>query len=282
MQVGVSGASGQFGKAIVQDLIASHAGHGVVGITRNTENIQTPAEGRFGDYDQPASLAAAYQGLDAVVLIPSDNIEPGSRAKQFVTAIDAAVEAGVKHIVLVSVAGTKDLAAPSMYVEFRGAEQHLMRAAASWTILRMNLYAEVVVQEAQMLMASGALIGLGEESVGYVAREDLAAATAAVLVSGSHAGAIYDITGPERVTGAEKAAIVAKVTGKPLGFAVLTEDQFRGGMAQAGLPGRVVDLVVQIKKGQSGHAYDIVTGHFELITGRKPRPLRDVIVAAFS
>ncbi|GLU35759.1 NAD(P)H-binding protein [Trinickia caryophylli] len=282
MKIGVSGASGQLGKAIVQDLIASHAGHGVVGISRSLGNIHAPAEGRFGDYDQPASLAAAYQGLDAVVLIPSDNIEPGARVKQFVTAIDAAVEAGVKHIVLVSVAGTKDLAAPSMYVEFWGAEQHLMSAAASWTILRMNLYAEVVVQEAQMLMASGALIGLGEESVGYVAREDLASAAAAVLVSGSHAGAIYEITGPERLAGAEKAAIVAEVTGKPLGFAVVTEDQFRGGMAQAGLPGRVVDLVVQIKKGMVGHAYDIVTGHFELISGRKPRPLRDVIVAAFS
>ena len=282
MKIGVSGASGQLGKAIVQDLIASHAGHGVVGISRSPGNIQAPAEGRFGDYDQPASLASAYRGLDAVVLIPSVDVEPGARAKQFTTAIDAAVEAGVKHIVLVSVAGTKDLAAPSMYVDFWVAEQHLIRAAASWTILRMNLYSEVVVQEAQMLIASGALIGLGEESVGYVAREDLAAATSAVLVSGTHAGAIYDITGPERLTGAQKAAIVAEVTGKPLGFAVLTEDQFRGGMAQAGLPGPIVDLLVQIKKGQSGHAYDIVAGHFELITGRRPRSLRDVIVAAFA
>lgn len=281
MQIGVSGASGQLGKAIVQDLIASHAGCGIVGISRHPENIQSPAEGRFGDYDQPASLAAAYQGLDALALIPSVDLEPGARAKQFVAAIDAAVEAGVKHIVLVSNAGTKDLPAPSMHVDFWAAEQHLMRAAASWTILRMNLYAEVVVQEAQMMIASGALIGLGEESAGFVAREDLAAATAAVLVSGSHAGAIYDITGPERLTGAQKAAIVAEVTGKPLGFAVVSEDQFRGGMAQAGLPGPIADFLVQIKKGMVGHAYDIVTGHFQLVTGRKPRSLRDVIIATF-
>lgn len=282
MKIGVSGASGQLGKAIVQDLIASHAGHGVIGISRSQGNIQAPAKGRFGDYDQPASLAAAYQDLDAIVLIPSLDVVPGARAKQFVTAIDAAVEAGVKHIVLVSNAGTKDLPAPSMHVDFWVAEQHLIRAAATWTILRMNLYAEVVFQEAQMLIDSGALIGLGEESAGFVAREDLAAAVAAVLVSGSHAGAIYDITGPERVTGAQKAAVIAEVTGKPLGFAVVTEDQFRAGMAHVGLPGPVVDLVVQIKKGMVGHAYDIVTGHFELITGRKPRPLRDVIAAAFS
>lgn len=282
MKVGVSGASGQLGKAIVEDLIASHSGHGVVGITRNTENIQTPAEGRFGDYDQPSSLESAYQGLDAVVLIPSVDVIPGVRAKQLVAAIDAAVKAGVKHIVLVSNAGTKDLPAPSLYVDFWAAEQHLIRTAASWTILRMNLYAEVVVMEAQMMIASGALIGLGEESAGFVAREDLAAATAAVLVSGSHAGAIYDITGPDSLTGTEKAAIVAEVTGKPLGFAVVTEDQFRGGMVQAGLPEPIVDFLVQVKQGMVGHVYDIVTGHFELITGRKPRPLRDVIVAAFS
>src|SRR5256885_1586428 len=51
-----------------------------------------------------------------------------------------------------------------------------------------------------------------------------------------HAGAIYNATGPERLSGAERAALIAEITGRPLAFRVISEEQLRTGLTQAGLP----------------------------------------------
>jgi uncharacterized protein YbjT (DUF2867 family) len=92
MRIGVSGASGHLGRAVVP------AG---------------PAQGRFGDYNRPESLAEAYAGLDRLLIISTVDQEPGKRGAQNVAAIDAAVRAGVKHIVFMSAAGTRQEEEPA-------------------------------------------------------------------------------------------------------------------------------------------------------------------------
>ena len=99
MKIGVSGASGHLGRATVAEIVQRPGGHEVVAITRTPETITARMQGRFGDYNQPESLADAYAGLDRLLIIPT--LEPGKRAAQNVAAIDAAVRAGVKHIVWV-------------------------------------------------------------------------------------------------------------------------------------------------------------------------------------
>ena len=105
MKIGVSGASGHLGRAVVSELLQRPDGHEVVAITRTPETVSGPAQGRFGDYNRPESLAEAYAGLDRLLIIPT--VEPGKRGAQNVAAIDAAVRAGVKHIVFMSAAGTR-------------------------------------------------------------------------------------------------------------------------------------------------------------------------------
>src|ERR1700733_970663 len=64
MKIGVSGASGHLGKAVVSELLQRADGHEVVAISRTPGTISGGAQGRFGDYDQPDSLAKAYAGVD--------------------------------------------------------------------------------------------------------------------------------------------------------------------------------------------------------------------------
>jgi len=64
MKIGVSGASGHLGRAVVSELLQRPGGHEVVAITRTPETVSGPAQGRFGDYNRPESLAQAYAGLD--------------------------------------------------------------------------------------------------------------------------------------------------------------------------------------------------------------------------
>ena len=60
MRIGVSGASGHLGRAVVSELLQRPGGHEVVAIARTPETVSGPAQGRFGDYDLPESLAEAY------------------------------------------------------------------------------------------------------------------------------------------------------------------------------------------------------------------------------
>ena len=57
MKIGVSGASGHLGRAVVSELLQCPGGREVVAITRTPETVSAPAQGRFGDYDRPDSLA---------------------------------------------------------------------------------------------------------------------------------------------------------------------------------------------------------------------------------
>jgi NAD(P)H dehydrogenase (quinone) len=280
MKIGVSGASGHLGKAIVSELLQRAGGHEVVAITRTPEAVSGSARARFGDYDRPESLAAAYAGLDRLLIITTVAPEPGRRGAQNVAAIDAAVKAGVKHIVFMSAVGTRKEEEPARGASYWRGEQHLIVTAPAWTILRMNFYAEAFVQLAQAALGQGVLAGLAENRAAFVARDDVAAAAAGILVGEGHASAIYNATGPERLSGAERAAVIAEITGRPLAFGVITEQQLRAGLTQAGLPAGAINIVAGIQASFAAGVFDIVTGDVERLSGRPPRPLRDVLAAA--
>jgi NAD(P)H dehydrogenase (quinone) len=280
MKIGVSGASGHLGKAVVSELLQRRGGHEVVGITRTPKTIPGSAQGRFADYNQPESLAEAYAGLDRLLIITTIDPEPGKRGAQNVAAIDAAARAGVKHVVFMSAVGTRQEEEPARGASYWRGEQHLIATAPAWTILRMNFYAEAFVQLAQAALGQGILAGLAENRAAFVARDDVAAAAAGILIGDGHAGAIYNATGPERLSGAERAGLIAEITGRPVAFRVITEEQLRAGLTKAGLPAGAVNTVVSIQASFAAGAFDILTGDVERLGGRPPKPLRDVLAGA--
>src|SRR5882762_5959328 len=99
MKIGVSGASGHLGRAVISELLQRPGGHEIVAITRTPETVSGPVQGRFAAYNRPETLAEAYAGLDRLLIITTVDSERGKRGAQNVAAIDAAVQAGVKHIV---------------------------------------------------------------------------------------------------------------------------------------------------------------------------------------
>jgi NAD(P)H dehydrogenase (quinone) len=280
MKIGVSGASGHLGRAVVAELLQRASGHAVVAITRTPDTVSAPAQGRFGDYNRPESLAEAYAGLDRLLIITTVDPEPGRRGTQIVSAIDAAVKAGVKHIVLMSAVGTRQEEEPARGASYWRGEQHLIAAAPAWTILRMNFYAEAFVPMAQASLGQGVLTGLAENRAAFVGRDDVATAAAGILIGDGHTGAIYNATGPARLSGAERAKLITEITGRPVAFRIITEAQLRAGLTQAGLPAAAVDTVVSIQASFAAGAFDIVTGDVERLGGRPPEPLRDVLAAA--
>jgi NAD(P)H dehydrogenase (quinone) len=144
----------------------------------------------------------------------------------------------------------------------------------------MNFYAESFAPQAQASLNQGVLTGLAENRVAFVARDDVAAAAAGILLGEGHAGAIYNATGPERLSGAARAALVAEVTGRPLAFVTITEEQLRAGLTKASLPLALVNTVISIQRAFAAGEFDILTSDVERLGGRAPKPLRDVLAGA--
>jgi NAD(P)H dehydrogenase (quinone) len=280
MKIGVSGSSGHLGRAVVSELLQRAGGHQVVAITRTPETVSGPAHGRFGDYDRPESLAQAYAGLDRLLIIPTLEPVPGKRGAQNVAAIDAAVRASVKHIVFMSAAGARQEEEPALSPTYWRGEQRLIATAPAWTILRMNFYAESFAPQAQASLGQGVLAGLAENRVAFVARADVAAAAAGILIGDGHAGATYNATGPALLTGAERAALVAEIAGRPLAFVTIKEEQLRAGLTKANLPVGVVTTVISIQQAFAAGQFEILTGDVERLGGRPPKPLREVLAGA--
>ncbi|MDA9403853.1 NAD(P)H-binding protein [Bradyrhizobium sp. CCBAU 45389] len=281
MQIGVSGASGHLGKAAVAELIERDGGHHIVGISRTPATVHAAVEARHGDYDQPETLIAAYRGLDRLLIIPSSDVQPGRRDRHFVSAIDAAVRAGVGHVAMMSIAAAREVDERDMYAAYFTGEQHLMRAAGRWTILRMNYYAESFAQVAAISAASGIVPGLGENHVAFVSRDDVAAAAAGILLGDGHAGAIYNATGPAAISARERADLLSDITGKPTHFVVMDEAQLRDGMIRAKIPQEYVAALIDIERRFAAGDFDIVTGDVQRLAGHAPRPLRAVLSKQF-
>lgn len=280
MKIGVSGASGNLGQAIVRELTSRWQENEIVAISRTPDSASTGVETRYGDYDNPSSLVEAYAGLNRLVLIPSSDMRPGKRTEQTVAAIAAALSAGVNHVVILSGAGARDVAEPDVGAAYWAGENYLIRNAPRWTILRMNYYAESLAQEAVMATQQGALAGFAENRVAFVARDDIAAAAAGILLGEGHAGATYTATGSKAYTGAERAALIAEITGQSLGFVIIPPEAFRGGLEQAGIPIDFVNVLASIQHHFAAGGMDIVTGDVERLSGRPPTALRDALVAA--
>lgn len=279
MKIGVSGASGKLGKKVLSYLTQRSNQHQFVGVSRSPEAVAATVEARFGDYDKVDSLVQAYAGLDRLLIIPSAELAPGVRGTQLRTAIEAARQAGVPHVFLMSAAGTHEESAPSLGEAYWVGEQALISAAPRWTILRMNYYAESMADEIKMSLGNGVLVGLGDERVAYVSRDDIAAAVAGALLSEGHVGATYNLTGLACVTGSERAAIVSEITGPPVAYVTITVDQLRAGLAQANLPEPIIDAMSEIKTSFIKGKFDIVTGDVARLSGLSPKSLRDVLAA---
>ncbi len=225
-----------------------------------------------GDFDDPGSLAAAMEGVDTVVLVSP------AIPQQEIAVIDAAVRAGVTHVIK----ATSKASADSPVERRRGQtriEQHLQASSLPWTLLRSNAYLQNLLALApQVKQTSGFVMSAGDGQVGMVDARDVAAVAAAVAVNPSdHAGATYWPTGPALITYTDVADELSGILGHPVEYRRISPAEHRELMIRAGLPEHVATSNAQafglIAQGDAAWITDDVL----TITGRAPRSLHAFI-----
>jgi uncharacterized protein YbjT (DUF2867 family) len=125
---------------------------------------------------------------------------------------------------------------------------------------------------AQYVAEQGVLYGMtGETRVSYVDTCDVAAVAARVLTSRGHEGKAYALTGPAALSGDEVAERLSAATGRQVGSVDVPADTFRRALAGAGLPGWLVDRLIELNTMMAaGHAAG-VTDEVATLLGRQPR-----------
>ncbi len=271
MKYGITGAGGQLGGLLVKHALARTAASNLVAITRNPAKLESIAkqgvEVRAGDFNQPAGLPAAFHGIDRLVMIPTGDLAPGVRIGQQTAAIDAAKQAGVGHLIYISTVSPRPDAANVLLDSHFATEQRLIGSGLNWTLLRMSVYMDSLVDAARRAVASGTYSAVSGAPAAYVTREDLAKAAAGLLVSPGHVGITYHATGPVSVGQKEIAQILSKVSGKAIAFANMTEDQQKQGLEAIGMPPFLVTGILGFQAALRAGAFDLVTGDVARLSG---------------
>ena len=282
MTIAITGAAGHLGRLTAQQVLDRVPPGEVVLVTRRPDAIADLAGAgaivRHGDFDEPASLPAAFAGVDRLLLISTDVL--GNRVAQHTAAIEAAAAAGVRHVIYTSIVNAGSELPLVVSHEHGATEQAIRDRGLRWTALRNGVYAEFQVGAAARAAASGQLVhNNGDGATAYVSREDCAAAAAAVLTTDGHEDRAYDITGPELVTQAQFAALTADLTGRPVEAVAIDDDAATQGLVAAGVPAEAAPAYASfgtaIREGVLGGVSPAV----EDLTGRRPRSLRDVLEA---
>lgn len=282
----VTGAAGQLGQRAIAHLLDSQhvSPDRVVATTRHPEKLASlSARGvkvRKADFEDPASLAAAFAGVDRMLLISTDAIDrPGRRLAQHKAAIDAARAAGIKRIVYTSMPNPDDSLIP-FAPDHLGTEQAIAASGIAWTILRNTWYMENLFMSAPAALASGKwYTSTGGGRAAHVSREDCARAAAAALASEAPGNLRFDISGPQALTLAEIASTLSGVVGKPIEVVQVTDEQLAQGMIAAGVPEFVVPLMVAFDANTRAGKVDIVSNAVEQLTGTPPQTLRAFVTA---
>jgi NAD(P)H dehydrogenase (quinone) len=281
----ITGASGQLGRLVVQELLDRVPPEDLVLVSRRPELLEDLAKRgatvRGGDFDDGASLVDAFAGAAKVFVISTGIDALGRRVGQHRAAIEAAATAGAQHIVYTSMSNPVEQN-PQRIVsgENRETEELLRSSGLAWTILRNGTYAEVQVPPGSLAVAHGKIYtNAGDGRMATVSRRDCAAAAAAVLASDGHEGKTYDITGPDRLSQKDLAALLADVSGRAISVHNVNDRMLGWGLTKTGFPKAVAREIVEFGKAIREGYYDVPESDVERLTGKPPRSLRDVLIA---
>lgn len=250
----VSGASGQLGNLVVEELLARNVAPQnliLVSRTPDTDALKAyaarGASVRYGDFSEPESLEAAYRGGTRMLLISING--GGNRLALHKAAIDAAARAGVKHIAYTSYVNADRYLDSMIAGDHRRTEEVLKESGLAWTMLRNQIYANGIVDQVAQIVRDGRFVTFTPDArVAYVTREDCAAAAAAVLATPGHENKAYDITGPEAIGPRELVALAREMSGKDIELVALSEADYRAQLAASGMPENAINGTVAFAK----------------------------------
>jgi len=252
MKTGITGATGQLGRLVIENLKRKVAEENLVALVRTPEKASDLGiETRAFDYEKPESLAGTLQGIDHLLLISGNEV--GKRRQQHENVIKAAQQAGVKWIVYTSLLHA-DWSTLSLAEEHKATEDALKASGIAYTILRNGWYTENYTSSVPGTVKAGVLLGsAGEGKISSATREDFAEAAAVVLTSENQEGKVYELAGDNYFTLTDLAAEISRQTGKEIPYKNLPETEYAEMLKSFGLPEGMAKVIASFDTGAANN-----------------------------
>ena len=233
------------------------------------------------DYNDPASLDAAFAGAETLLITSSDGTTE-VRIRQHRSAIDAAKRAGVERVVYMSFTNPSASSLCNLNHVHADSEAYLLASGLTTTILRDNQFAENLELMLERSRGSNQLLLPGAHGkVAYITRDDAAAAIAGALTHSGHNNKIYELTGPESVDLFDIAAALSIARGAMVMASEATAEAFGPVLAGFGLPPHSVEAMLSMYMAAAAGEYRLVSQDAAMLAGRPIESMR-AYVARFA
>jgi uncharacterized protein YbjT (DUF2867 family) len=239
MRIVVTAGTGTVGTQLVRTLV--ERGHKIRVLSRSQQNLNDPVPGAeyvVADLGEPAPLAAALDGADAVYLLTP--LSP-RETELGCTAVEAAEQAGVGHVVFQSI---HDAAAAPHVPHFRSKLdiiERLKRSDVPHTLISPNNFFQNDLWFREPLTKHGVYPQpFGAAGMSRIDVRDIADAAANALTGEVAGGREYPLVGPDVLTAEETARIWGRHLGRDVVYAGDDLDAWAA-QAKAMMPEWLVD-----------------------------------------
>ena len=280
----VTGATGQLGRLVVEQLLERVPAAQIVAVVRDAKKAEAFAQKgvqvREADYARPESLAAAFAGAEKVLLISSSEV--GHRVPQHKAVTDAARAAGVTLLAYTSILNA-DRSMLSLASEHKDTEAYIRTCGLPFTLLRNGWYTENHTGSLGAAIEHGAILGAAKDGrFATASRADYAAAAVAVLTGEGHENKVYELGGDESYTLAELAVVVAQQANKPVFYKDLPETEYAKALVGFGLPEGLANAIADADAGASRGELDTKSHDLSLLIGRPTTPMPQTVAGALA
>ena len=267
MTIAITGATGGIGGAVARHLAPSED---LLLLGRDRDRLDSMARtlgarAAIASYIDTAAMTEALRGAETVFLVSAR--ESADRVAEHFSAVDAAVAAGIAHIVYLSFVDARADSTFTFARDHFATEQRIRDSGVPFTFVRDNFYQAIMPS---MVGDDGAIRGpAGRGRVGLVSTADVSSAAKEVLRDvAAHDGGTYTLTGPESLTLDEIAAVLTEASGRDIRFEDETVEAAYASRAHYGAPAFEVDGWVSTYTAIAAGEFDIVTPDVESLTGR--------------
>lgn len=281
----VTGATGHFGNTTINFLLekgvkASQIS-ALVRKEQSTDEFKKKGVNTLiGDYDNYNSLLTAFTGVEKLLFVSSSDIM--NRTAQHLNVINAAKEAGVKHVIYTSFQRRNETEESPLWIVAQShiqTEKWLKESGIDYTILKNNLYMDFLPGFIGEKVAETGVIFVPAENgkVSAVLRSEMAEAVANILATDGHTGKEYEFTNTEAVTYQEIAQTISEVIGRTITYISPSVEEYGKTLSSYGVPAEVIGIFSSFAVAQSYGELDIESKDLEKLLRRKPTSVKDFL-----
>lgn len=280
----ITGATGQLGSQIVERLLERVPADQVGVSVRDPQAAAgLAARGvrvRRGDFTEPETLEAAFEGATQVLVVSVDTLGPAAVA-QHRTAVDAAQRSGASRVLYTShqAVGAGSLFGPAR--DHAATEEHLASTGIAYTALRDGFHAATVPHLLGRARETGELVAPADGPVSWTTHADLAAGAAAVLTDPDRPAQDTPVlTAAEAVDLADVAVLLSELTGRTVRRVVVPDEDYVAGLTGAGVPEPAARMLLTLFRAARAGEFAVTDPALATLLGRPTQPLRSVLSAA--